>query len=610
MKAMQPTPAVLPPGLQGWESTLGLFADDIAVGLGSLVHALDLAMSKEALWNSLQGEPNGFDGITTKGSIEQLSISEWLLGSELPDEFVRRFAMAELHYLKPAFEQPRPMGRMVVLVDSGPDQLGARRLVQLAAILVLSRRAESRGVDLTVGVLGDAPDKWLPAERGAVLTAWLRSRRNRSPTIEDLTQRLSILNRTDAVWVLTNQSLAAVGTPAQSKQITVLEDGWGVSGPTHLLVDVDNATLRLPIPAPTIAIRILRGQGFRPTPKNQSTRHAGGLLGAPAFRFPLFAGPKRRLLCRGADDHEIVSISLPHTNAGAQSAKAAQPIHAQLKARTHRFPGRVLAVLTASTSYAGLYEIDGLVRVHVVGKKIGNLHKVCVTTIELGLDSADIEQIATDSLTPMFFDGGDLLVTLAERTFRIPPASQAFRCDLPVLSYSPVFDHPYVGILHADGQLNVSSVARRIAPERANVFLAGGYALAGDQGADVWGLWATNGAPDAIGGTWISDVAVRESSTVMGVVRIARLPYLVTLSKGRQLIRLEGIGENRMLTSLSGDVETVAVHPVEPILAVQYRDGAIRVVDLETDTTLGVLRPEAQWPPAQEADPSIANQVG
>jgi hypothetical protein len=77
-------------------------------------------------------------------------IGEWLLADELPDEFLRRAAAGELLYLGTAHRHDPPHGVVRVLVDTGPDQLGAGRLVQLAALIVVHRRGgpdrrEARG---------------------------------------------------------------------------------------------------------------------------------------------------------------------------------------------------------------------------------------------------------------------------------------------------------------------------------------------------------------------------------------------------------------------------------------------------------------------------------
>ena len=41
------------------------------------------------------GEPDGYDGIASRGIYERLVTSEWLLADEEPDEFDRRAAMGE-----------------------------------------------------------------------------------------------------------------------------------------------------------------------------------------------------------------------------------------------------------------------------------------------------------------------------------------------------------------------------------------------------------------------------------------------------------------------------------------------------------------------------------
>ncbi|GAA3001494.1 hypothetical protein GCM10020229_12110 [Kitasatospora albolonga] len=82
----------------------------------------------------------------------------------------------ELLYTAPEFTTPAVRGRMVALVDAGPAQAGAGRLVQLAALLVLHRRAAAHGAELVVRVLGDPSGRRLTGEPADLLPAWLAAR--------------------------------------------------------------------------------------------------------------------------------------------------------------------------------------------------------------------------------------------------------------------------------------------------------------------------------------------------------------------------------------------------------------------------------------------------
>ena len=71
------------------------------------------------------GELRGYDGLTRRGSPERLLISEWLLATEAPDEFVRRAAFNEQAFLRPAFRQPQGGRRAVALAAEITERMAA-----------------------------------------------------------------------------------------------------------------------------------------------------------------------------------------------------------------------------------------------------------------------------------------------------------------------------------------------------------------------------------------------------------------------------------------------------------------------------------------------------
>lgn len=178
----------LPPGLQPWGEALAALDPELAIALGPLVRQLDQLITRQDAGSGTHGPLDGYDGITRHGSPTRLLVSEWALADAVPDEFLRRAANAELLYLEPAYQQDRQRAGVAVLVDSGPDQLGAARLVQLAALIVLLRRAASRGYELSIGILGDEPGSWHGGEPTVVLAKWLTARRADDPDPADVEQ--------------------------------------------------------------------------------------------------------------------------------------------------------------------------------------------------------------------------------------------------------------------------------------------------------------------------------------------------------------------------------------------------------------------------------------
>jgi hypothetical protein len=99
------------------------------------------------------GEPDGFDGFSRRGSWERLAMTEWALADAAPNAFLQRAVDRELLFLQLSRREPAQSTRTVVLLDCGPGQLGAPRLAHLAILIVLAARAEAAGGELHWGVL-------------------------------------------------------------------------------------------------------------------------------------------------------------------------------------------------------------------------------------------------------------------------------------------------------------------------------------------------------------------------------------------------------------------------------------------------------------------------
>jgi hypothetical protein len=100
-------------------------------------------------------EPTGLDGLRRRGPYERLLLSEWVLADELPDEFLRRAAGGEHLFHELARSVPQRGRRCLVLVDTGPAQLGGPRLAQLALLVVFARRAAAARAEFAWASLQD-----------------------------------------------------------------------------------------------------------------------------------------------------------------------------------------------------------------------------------------------------------------------------------------------------------------------------------------------------------------------------------------------------------------------------------------------------------------------
>jgi hypothetical protein len=176
----------LPKALAPWAKQLQLLPEEIAAALGALTAQIAHLLGAGGEATANHGEPDGMHGIAQRGSYEQLLASEWLLHTELPDEFLRRAIAGEHLFYERAYAHAPAIRQTLVLWDAGPDQLGAPRIVQLALLVAFVQRAEHRAAKLSWGSMQD-PDCVLEHEfTAASVTRWLRARTHIRPTSADL----------------------------------------------------------------------------------------------------------------------------------------------------------------------------------------------------------------------------------------------------------------------------------------------------------------------------------------------------------------------------------------------------------------------------------------
>jgi len=148
----------LPPEIAAWAEPLGTLAPDLQPALVAWLRRVDAALGSLGMGQAHQdGEPDGYDGLTHRGPYQRLLPSQWLLADEYPDEFLRRAAMGEHMFFKSARRNPEAERAVVVLLDAGPEQVGAPRIAQLAALVVLARRAARSNARLLWGHLHAEP---------------------------------------------------------------------------------------------------------------------------------------------------------------------------------------------------------------------------------------------------------------------------------------------------------------------------------------------------------------------------------------------------------------------------------------------------------------------
>ena len=556
-------PNSLAAGFEPWGEALNFLTPALANGLLPLLHGLDDLIHRRDAGSGSTGPLDGYDGLTTRGTPERILISEWLLAEELPMEFVRRAAQNELLYLAPAYQRPQPRGRVVVLIDNGPDQLGAPRLVQLAALIVLHRRSQVRGADVTLGLLGDEPSQWLEGDLGRLLRAWRSGRSRTQPSSSTVTRRQDELDGSEEVWVLAGRSLS--GGLTRRRRVLQIRDGtWGHDGVSEMHVELDGDLLELALPNRELSVRALRGSAFR-TADTLST--AAQLTG---MRDPTFGSASRQLLMRGEGDSEILAVAVSdnHTAKGA-------------RVRRHRFPGPVLAAAYLGRRLVALVLEGDELRIRVVGKPLGRLDLLVHSATEVGATLDEITATATSGLAPLYFSSNGIICPI-DRTWWRLTQDYCEKLNSPAVAPGKNVDTPRVANRTARG-IWVDQTLLSDSTNAAVVLGHGGWSAVCDDRVYWRPLRREEAAPA---------IAVGDGAEIVALVEDGGEPKLVTVSSAGLVLRLVGVTSVRTLTAWSGGPGRPTIHPTLPLVAVQRAPDLVEVGDLLTGEVLQVVRGE------------------
>ncbi|MFJ3788735.1 hypothetical protein [Kitasatospora sp. NPDC090091] len=551
------TSSRLPAALAPWAATLSAVSPELALALGPLLLRLDTLVGGHEPVADTTGEPDGVGGLARTGRPDQLLPSEWLLADEFPDEFLRRLAHGELLHLATEFRTPAGRGRIAALVDTGPTQAGAGRLVQLAALLVLHRRAAARGTELVVGVLGDPSGRCLTGELAELLPAWLAARRAADPTPEDVRRSRAALDDADQAWLLTSPRLAG-RLPAQPRVLTGEPARWSADGADRVLVRLDGAAAELPLPTGDIAVRALRGTEFRRAEPTAAAR-PGRRWATDGRALPAFPNDARTLIARGAEPGTLLAVNLPH------------PDHRRtlsVRARRHDLPGPVLAAGRMARRLIALHVRGDRLVPHVVGRPFGEPGGYTVDLADLDTDLDAVSEHFARPVLPLLREGEDLLLPLSGRWWRIAPDGTA----------TP--DGPAGRGTHDREQFNPFREPRLFTMPLPLFEAVGSRHFLHSNGTQAWSddgrSWQVR---DELGKE--CRISFREHADVVGLVT-GREPALITSSRDGRTVRSVRADGVRTLSRFSGGLGPLALHPSEPLIAVEKEAGLILIGDAGT----------------------------
>lgn len=554
------SPASVHPALHGWTAALAALAADVVVGLAPMVRRLDELVGRHPTVEGPEGEVDGRSGLTTRGRPEHLLASQWALADALPEEFLRRAASRELLHVATARRQDQRTGTTRLVVDAGPAQAGAARLVQLAALVVLHRRAADRGARFEVGVLGEDPEVWHDGDLPHLLRRWLSARRDEDATPDQVLARAS---GAGPVWFVLPPALRAA-LPAglgAGRVITVREDGWGADGVVGVEVTLAGERVHLPVPPAPVSVRVLRGEGFRP-----ARHHADGAQdGAARVRAAAFAGPY--LLGRGDDDRTVRVAYL-----GDEPKRE--------RSREVSTRGVVLAAVAMPRRVVVLHQHADGVEVRVHGRSLRSWGGVVLPVEVAGVPVPDLAATGAGPLWPAHHDNGALLVRLPSGWHHL--ADDGRVAPVPSLLDVAPHDAGNVRLLSRVGD-NLLHAAGRVdgVPRDAVVRWGGG-----------WVAWTTDLAHWRLAGPRGARAEVRTSAqdAVVGVVAAPAGPRLVARSGAGLLVRLVGPDGATTPRRLRADLpQRVVVHPGLPLVARDAGGGTVVVDDVTTDRTIATV---------------------
>ncbi|WP_457028597.1 hypothetical protein [Kitasatospora sp. P5_F3] len=552
------TTSRLPAALAPWAAALSAISPELAVALGPLLRRLDALVGEREPVADVHGDPDGLGGLARSGRPDQLLPSEWLLADEYPEEFLRRLVDGELLHLAPEFNKPTVRGRMVALVDAGPTQAGAGRLVQLAALLVLHRRAAARGTELVVGVLGNPSVRPLTGDLAELLPAWLAARRPADPTPSDVELALAGLDAADQAWLLTSPRLAE-RIPPRPGVLTSEPARWSADGATHVTIRLDGTTAELPLPASRIAVRALRGAEFRrggPVAVAAPADNAGE-AGHPTL--PVFTTEARTLLARGEQPTTLFSVNLPnHDSRGGATT---------LRMHRHDLPGPVLAAGRTGRRLIVLCVEGDRLTTHVIGRRIGEPGANTADLAAFGVEPALLAELFAGPVLPLLRRSADLELPLAGRWWRIRPDGRV--ADDGAVGRGTRGRTPFNRFREPrlfDGRLH--DEARGV---HHFVHSCGSQAWSHD--SRTWEVRTAQGSAFRL--------AFSEQAEVIGLVHGPQ-PTLITLSRAGHLVRSVNADGVRTLTRFSGGPGTPTVHPSRPLIAAETQPGRIVIGDLTT----------------------------
>lgn len=241
-----------------WARQLPFLAPDAAEDYGSLMEMIEEFLPLSPSPGQDQ-DPSGWSGLTHQGPWSRLLHSEWALSESAPEEFLRRASQGELSFWEQAFEGQLRGQQLWLMFDSGPEQLGACRIVQLGLLFLFACRAQRMG-SILYWSLAQFPDKAYDEVTQWSLRSFLEGRSLDMPGRPQLVTEVP----PSRVWLIGGRSWRGL-VPQTCHFIELLEQERGTVD-----LNYSGRSRRLPLPPAHRAMRLFRD------PFSQSGRNGTG----------------------------------------------------------------------------------------------------------------------------------------------------------------------------------------------------------------------------------------------------------------------------------------------------------------------------------------------
>jgi hypothetical protein len=598
----------LPRALAPWGPYLAIFPRDLALSLGPVLQRLSSAVGPLQVRRAHGGgEVDGYDGIDRHGSYERLLSTEWLLADEMPDEFLRRAVMGEHLFLHASRPEPGGIRTSVAIFDAGPGQLGSPRIAQLAALIVLARRAEDAGARFAWGIL-QTPDAPLhPEVTEAGILRLLQARTPHEATDSQIgawNTRVRGWKELDDVWMVGPPRLGSLPATRGASILQV----WDVLDPEIRRVAIKvrpgaagmpPRELALDLPEDAVCARLLRdpfaAAASVPRRLEAQNRPASNLL---------FSGNGTKLFARGAGGG-VVAYPIPHSpRAEAGEPRVFDPVPGDLPVAV----GLADKNIHVATRGEGPGDNNGGITLHTFHKRGGH-----ALTLRYNPASPSPQEAGRPSapLLPLLFAGRRIwLRDLGSTLFQLinPPGGQALLvprgtataavvaagalcCVEPATPESPARLARFIGDRPAETLLELPGPGRRAH------FGFGGRIGDPQYGVlavelEQEGTWEIFCKGDGGESTWF--LTPFAGTQVVGVGRDGHRsePGLLLLQDDWRTLVLAGRKWSRKVATAASEIEHVVVQQNAPRFAWSTVSGELAIGSLDQGGTLFRLLPE------------------